>query len=92
MTTVYVLFSVSLNGDGYPEWRFVAVARDLPPLQGIVAHQIKEHRGQIRSFCPSRMTELNNYTIIDRTENVHADIEHVFPDVLGFVIQADILL
>ncbi len=92
MTTVYVLFRAVLDPDGFVQWNFVAVARSVPPLEGMVAERIRNHQGKIVSFCPSRMTDLNNYTVIGDTKDVQSGVEHLSQDVLGFVIQSTTLL
>lgn len=92
MTTVYCLFNVILDGDGYPHWNFISVSRDIPALQSIVAEHLKDfHRSKIIPFAPG-MTAENNYTVIGNTKDVHAEKEHCYGDVTGFVIQPESLL
>lgn len=91
MTTVYCLFNVTFDGDNYPHWNFIAVSRDIPALQSIVAERVKTIQGKIIGFAPS-MTPENNYTVIGNFKDVHAVVEHYHGPVIGFVIQPESLL
>ena len=90
--TVYCLFKAQLDGDGYVHWNFVAVSVDISALQEIVAEEIINHQGPIRSFHPGLMTASNNYTIVANTREVHANMEHLLDESFGFIIQPEKLL